>query len=101
VAIYHQARGAEGYDWANNMLTSASMFFTYSDETRVFEHIGAWTPGEATVTGDGEPEEVQRIAVGAGALEALGVPPLLGRPFGAAEFAPGDVTRTVMLGYAY
>ncbi|HZF30705.1 MAG TPA: ABC transporter permease [Gammaproteobacteria bacterium] len=101
VAIYHEARGAAGYDWASNMLTSASMVFTYADESRVFEQIGVWTPGEATVTGDGEPEEVPRIAVGAGTLEALAVSPLLGRSFGAAEFAPGDGTRTVMLGYGY
>jgi putative ABC transport system permease protein len=100
VAIKHAARGAEGHDWAGNLLSSASMFFTYAEANRVFEHIGAWTPGEATVTGDGEPEEVRRIAVGTGTLDALGVSPLLGRSFGAAEFAP-NAAPTVILSRGY
>jgi predicted permease len=98
VAIWHQAPGAGlPLDDANNLTTAASMYFTYAEENRVFESIGLWTPGVATITGDGEPEEVPRIAVTVGVLEALGVQPLLGRWFGADELAP----RKVMLSHGY
>ncbi|HEX5421113.1 MAG TPA: ABC transporter permease, partial [Gammaproteobacteria bacterium] len=100
VSIWHVAPGAEGEIWANSMLASASMFFTYAEANRVFEHIGAWTPGVATVTGDGEPEELPRVAVGGGTLEALGVSPLLGHWFGTEELRAG-AAETVMLSYGY
>lgn len=101
VAIWHVAPGAKGEIWASSMLTSASMFFTYAEANRVFEHIGAWTPGVATVTGDGEPEEVPRIAVGSGTLEALGVSPLLGHWFSADELAAGASPLAAILSYGY
>jgi predicted permease len=101
VAIWHVAPGAEGEVWASSMLTSASMFYTYADENRVFEHIGLWAAGVATVTGDGEPEEVPRIAVTIGTLEALGVPPLLGRWFDAEDASPAAGPSRIILSYEY
>ncbi|HXS79011.1 MAG TPA: ABC transporter permease [Gammaproteobacteria bacterium] len=100
VAIWHDAPGAEFPLEDGGLLASASMFFTYTDENRVFENVGLWTPGVATITGDGEPEEVPRVAVTAGVLEALGVPPLLGRWFGSDELAAG-AGRTIILSYGY
>jgi predicted permease len=96
VAIWHVAPGAEGQTWANSMLTSTSMLFTYADENRTFEQIGVYTPGTATITGDGEPEEVPRIAVSAGTLEALAVPPLLGRWFGAEDLDRAAAPKTIL-----
>jgi putative ABC transport system permease protein len=100
VAVYHVAPGAEGQEWADSMLASASMLATYAEESRTFEHVGAWTAGLATITGDGSAEEVSRIAVGDGLLQALAVPALLGRSFGAEEFRPG-AAPTIVLGYGF
>jgi predicted permease len=76
------------------------MYLTYAEENRAFESIGLWTPGVATITGNGDPEEVPRVAVTLGVLEALGVPPLLGRWFGADDRG-GGAGRTVMLSHGY
>jgi predicted permease len=99
VAIWHDAPGAPFPLEGGGLFASASMLFTYTDETRVLESIGLWTPGVATITGDGEPEEVPRVAVTLGVLEALGVPPLLGRWFNANDVV--DTGRTVMLSHGY
>jgi len=99
VAIWHDAPGAEFPLEAGGLFASASMWSTYADENRVFEHIGLWTPGLATVTGDGDPEEVPRVGVTIGVLEALGVPPLLGRWFDADDIV--DTGRTVILSHEY
>jgi predicted permease len=99
VAIWHDAPGAGFPLEDGGLLASASMWFTYADENRVFENIGLWTPGLATVTGDGEPEEVPRVAVTTGVLEALGVAPLLGRWFAPDDLA--DDIGTVILSHGY
>src|SRR5688572_11493756 len=99
VAIWHDAPGAGFPLEDGGLLASASMWFTYADENRVFENIGLWTPGLATVTGDGDPEEVPRVAVTTGVLEALGVPPLLGRWFSASDLE--DDVGSVILSHGY
>ena len=99
VAIWHEAPGAAFPLEDGGLLASASMLFTYADENRVFESIGLWTPGLATVTGDGEPEEVPRVGVTTGVLEALAVPPLLGRWFDDNDLV--DAGRTVILSHGY
>ena len=59
VAIWQSAPGAQ---FNNGKLpTSASMFFTYAEHNRVFEHIGIWTRASVSVTGVGEPEEVPAV----------------------------------------
>src|SRR5262245_11814669 len=90
VAIWHDAPGAEFPLEDGGLLASASMLSTYAEQNRVFESIGLWTPGVATVTGDGEPEEVPRVAVTTGVLDALGVQPLLGRWFVAGDVGGGS-----------
>jgi predicted permease len=102
VAIVHRAPGSDllPTNGAGDVLASDSMFFTYAEENRVFDSIGIWTPGAATVTGGDEPEELPRVAVSAGVLETLGVPPLHGRWFGTDELAAG-AGLTVMLGHGY
>jgi putative ABC transport system permease protein len=99
VAIWHDAPGAPFPLEGGGLFSSASMLLTYTDENRVFESIGLWTPGVATVTGDGEPEEVPRVAVTVGVFEALGVQPLLGRWFNAGDSE--DPGQTIMLTYGY
>jgi predicted permease len=98
VAIWHDAPGATFPLEDGGLLASASMLATYTEQNRAFESIGLWTPGLATVTGGGEPEEVPRVAVTLGVLESLAVPPLLGRWFGT-----GDIggTPQVILSHGY
>jgi putative ABC transport system permease protein len=79
-----------------------SMYYTYREENRTFEHVGLWANGGQTLTGDGEPEQLAALVVTQGTLEALGVQPLLGRLFSEAEYtsaAQGD--DPVILSYAF
>jgi putative ABC transport system permease protein len=64
ISVQHSAPGAPGLISASGDLRlSASMFFTYADHNRSFEAIGAWTAVTATVTGQGDPEDVRIIVV--------------------------------------
>ena len=101
ISVQHTAPGAAGLISASGDLRlSPSMFFTYADHNRGFEAIGAWTATTATVTGQGEPEEVRVIGVTKGVLEALGVKPAVGRWLAESDQAPG-AARVVMLTYGY
>ena len=65
---------------------AASMYVTYEQENRVFEHFGSWGElGALALTGLGEPEQISGVVVGNGTLQALGVQPVLGRWFTADE----------------
>jgi predicted permease len=98
VAVWLDARGATLPVDRGGLPLSGSMSITFAEQNRVFENLGVWTPGVATITGEREPEEVPRIAVTVGLLEALGVQPLLGRWFGTADVGGG---QQVMLSYGY
>ena len=68
--------------------TSPSMLFTYRDENRTFADIGLWWELGMTLTGQGDPERVRALLVSDGTLQALGVQPMRGRSFTAAEHGP-------------
>jgi putative ABC transport system permease protein len=48
---------------------------------RVFEGMGAFTPGTLNFTGSGEPERLQAVRVTPGFFETLGIKPSMGREF--------------------
>jgi predicted permease len=101
VAVWNRAPGAPGLaDVSGGLRLAPSMYVTYADGNRSFEHIGIWVPRPAAVGGLREPEQVRSIGVSDGTLQALGVPPQLGRGFSAADQNPGG-TPTVMLGHGY
>src|SRR5687767_6771345 len=101
VAVWNRAPGAPGLaDVSGGLRLAPSMYVTYADGNRTFEHIGIWVPRPAAVGGIGEPEQVRSIGVSDGTLQALGVPPQLGRGFSAADQSPGG-TLTVMLDHGY
>jgi predicted permease len=101
VGVWHTAPGAPGLTTVSGDLRlSASMYFTYREQNRTFEHLGIWFPMTATVTGLAEPEEVRTVGVSDGVLQALAVPPLLGRWLSADDQAP-TAAQTVVLGYGY
>ena len=79
---------------------SASLYFTYRDDNRVFEDIGLWDDVSYSVTGSGEPEQVQVLAVTEGLLPILGTQPLIGRRFTPADDSPGG-SETAILTFGY
>ncbi len=79
---------------------SPAQYFTYRDESRVFEDIGAWVNGEVSVTGLEQPEQLLSMSVTAGFLPLLRVNPLIGRRFSEEDDAPG-APQTIMLSHAY
>ena len=79
---------------------SADLYFTYRDETQVFEDIGCWVSGQVSVTGPAEPEQLAATSVTAGLLPLLSVQPVIGRRFTEEDDSPG-APPTIMLSYAY
>ncbi len=79
---------------------AASLYFTYTDESHVFQDIGMWRTDTATVTGVGEPEEVPTLNATHGLLRVLRVQAALGRAFTNADDDPRS-ERTVMLTDGY
>ena len=71
-------------------------YFTYRDNQRSFEAIGTWESDEATITGQGEPEQVEVLTVSSTTLPLLRVQPVLGRPFSAEDDAPGSPPRALL-----
>jgi predicted permease len=98
VSVWHVAPGAPGRSGA--LALSPSMYFTYADENRIFQSVGVWTSGPMTITGLAEPEEVRGVQVTDGILQALSVPPLLGRWLDRSDQAPQGAA-TLMLTYSY
>jgi predicted permease len=110
VALRQVAPGAAGLaSFADGLLLSPSMFFTYAEQNRTFQSLGVWVNATANVTGLAEPEQVRTVLVSDGALETLGVPPAVGRRLSHADQVPqsrgafGFMGRStaVMLSYGY
>ena len=96
VGVWHVAPGiAPGPDESG-----AVHLFHLSREGQVFQDIGLWDDTSVTITGRGEPEQVEALMVTDGTLPLLGVRPALGRTFTKEDDAPGPAD-TVMLSHAY
>jgi predicted permease len=101
VALRQAAPGAAGLaSFADGLLLSPSMYFTYSDHNRTFQSMGVWTAGTANVTGLGRPEEVRIVGVSDGVLQALSVPPAQGRWLSSPDQSP-HAPPTAILSYGY
>src|SRR5271155_1268016 len=101
VSLHQTAPGAAGLaDFENGLLLSPSMYTTYSEQNRTFQSAGVWDTGTASVTGLAEPEQVRTVDVSDGVLQALDVPPVVGRWFSAADQVPNGPARA-MLSYGY
>ena len=100
-ALWLSAPGAGGLaSFSNGLQLSPSMYFTFSRYSRSFESMGIWTLQRANVTGLDQPEEVRTALVSDGVLQAIDVPPLMGRWLTQADQDPRGA-RTVILGYGY
>jgi predicted permease len=101
VSLHQIAPGAAGLaNFENGLLLSPSMFFTYAEHNRTFQSLGVWITGTANVTGLAEPEQVRTVGVSDGVLQALNVPPAVGRWLLQTDQVPSGPER-VMLSYGY
>ncbi len=96
VSVRHTAPGLGVQDAGQ----CAAWHLTYEDENRVFEDIGMYGAGSATITGQGEPESVPDLGVTSGVFRALRVQPVLGRIF-TAEDEQLEAPWVALLGYGY
>ncbi len=96
VELVHQTRSID------QLFASPSVYFGYRDHSRTFESVGLWDwdRSPVTVTGSGEPESVQSLEVTHEVLAILGVTPVLGRGFTAADDIPGSAP-TVIISHGY
>ena len=101
VSLHQIAPGAPGLaDFESGLHLSPSMYFTYAEHNRTFQSLGVWDAGTLSVTGLAEPEQVRTVEVSDGVLQALEVPPAVGRWLSEAEQVPRGPQR-VMLSYGY
>ena len=96
VGVWHVAPGIA----PGPMNQAPSTYFTYREDGRVFQDIGLWDDTSVTVTGRGEPAQIDALMVTDGTLPLLGVRPALGRTFTREDDAPGPAD-TVMLSHEY
>jgi predicted permease len=101
VAVRLIAPGAAGLaDFSSGLRLSSSMYFTFAEQNRTFQSFGVWITGTANVTGIDQPHEVHTALISDGVLQALSVPPVLGRWLLPADQDPHG-PKPVMLGYGY
>jgi putative ABC transport system permease protein len=62
-----------------NLPISGHEFAAWKEQSHVFEKMALFTPGGATITGAGEPEQISLMRVSADFFPVLGVQPVLGR----------------------
>src|SRR5688500_13494133 len=65
-------------------------------ENDVFAGMAGFTGGNASLTGDGEPEQLRIAQVTPDFLDVLGVAPALGRNFAPDELQPGPATVVIL-----
>jgi predicted permease len=75
-------------------------YFVALDHHRVFEGIGAWEANRVSITGRGQPENVDVLTVTHATLPLLRVQPVLGRLFVEADDVAGAPLRTILT-YGY
>jgi putative ABC transport system permease protein len=96
VGVWHKAPGIN----IPELNMSPSNYFIYREQGRTFQDVGMYQGDSVSVTGGGEPEQVQSLNVTDATLSLLGVQPMLGRHFRREDDAPG-APQTVLLTYGY
>jgi putative ABC transport system permease protein len=91
VAVWETGRGGT----TRNVIAPAN-FVAWRESARTLEHFGMVGPASLTMMLDGQPREVSGMAVSAEVFVALGVQPVLGRAYTAAEDYGGNDTVIVI-----
>jgi predicted permease len=98
VSIEHVAPGLTH----DQLRMSPGQYFTYREESRVFQHIGLYSDGGRTITDIGEPEQARALFVTYDVLQALRVKPQLGRLFTEADATPNaSAVAPLIVTHAY
>jgi len=96
VGVWHTAPGLN----LDDVNMAPSNYFIYREQNRVFQDVGIYQGDSVSVTGQGNPEQVQALDVTDGVLPILGLTPVLGRWFNRVDDSPSG-PDTVMLSYDY
>jgi predicted permease len=96
VAVWLQAPGLK----LPRLNVSPTTYFVLHEQAKSFQFLGLYTQDSGTVTGLSEPEHVRGLDVTEDTLNALGIPPMLGRTFNHADDTDGN-PETVILTYGY
>jgi predicted permease len=96
VGVWHVAPGL----MQGPLNQAPSTYFLYREQAESFEDIGLWDNASVTLTGRGEPEEVEAVLVTDGTLPILGVRPAVGRTFTPQDDSPGG-PQTLLISHAY
>ena len=96
VGVWHMAPGV----MPGPLQQSAATYLMYRENATVFRDIGLWDNGSATITGRGEPEQVETLTVTDGTLPLLGVRPAVGRMLTREDDTPGG-PEVVLLTHRY
>jgi predicted permease len=79
---------------------SAGTYFMLRENGQSFEDIGLWQTSSATITGRGEPEQVETLIVTDATLPLLGTRPVLGRLFTKEDDSPNG-PNVVLISHRY
>lgn len=96
ISMNHAAPGLNIVDLGS----SPYLYFTERENSETLEAVGLWGTDAASVTGVGEPEQVQELGVTQEILPLLGVSPSLGRSFSEQDVSPG-APPTLIMTYGY
>jgi len=80
----------------NRVSTSAHYYFIYRSESSAFSDMGMYHRISGSITGSGDPENVNAVAATHSLFPTLGVNAFLGRTFSAEEDGPGAPPVTVI-----
>ncbi len=89
----YQQRGGPEREWA-----SPADYRDFRDQAQSFEHVAALIGWGPTLTGQGDPEDLQGAGVSNDTFAMLGVEPALGRSFAPEDDKPG-AGRVVVLSH--
>ena len=96
VGIWHTAPGVN----LKEINAAPSNYFIYREQNQTFVDVGAYQGDSVSVTGIGEPEQVQAVDVTDGVLPLLGAVPAEGRLFTKEDDSPGT-PQTALISYGY
>ena len=96
VGMWHTAPGV----MAGPLQQSAGTYFLEREAASSFQDVGLWDDGSVTVTGRGEPEQIESLSVTDGTLPILGVRPALGRTISREDDTPAG-PEVVLLSHRY
>src|SRR5882672_6436925 len=95
IVVPVSTNAARGFDRAS---VPYADYLDWREQRDIFTHVAVWRPIPIDVAGDDKPERVEAGQVSDAFFDVLGVKPLVGRTFDAADHDAGP-TRGVVISY--